>query len=447
MTEEKEIIGTSLNKQPGGSKMLSANLVSSIQVKLEAGVPVKKIARELKVAPQTVRRYRDRPERKMRPAVERQKLEANQEKVRALYFKYGQNCSVVQRELKDTLGLTIGIRTLQRFCEKYKAEAFIANNEPTKRFETAPGQQMQIDFGEIDVEIGGVNTRVHFFCAKMGYSRRIYAKPYFAENQDTWLDGIESAFQFFGGVPLEIVCDNTRCLVVNHNLPSEQRYTERFITLCNYYGVRPIATSVRLPQSKGKVENAVKYVKGNALIGRSFDTMEEAEKYLERWSLEVNDTHTISDPMLEGAKTPKERWALEKPALTIVNKAPLMSIRRETRVINKNGLLRVDNDYYRVPDFLINKKVQILISQKEITISCAGQKAYTLAKAEAKVTPEQQKPSNVQSNQDRYNNRLHELEQRDDWIPMQNPEIQRAPDFYECLFMIMIPVLAYLLFA
>ena len=125
---------------------------------------------------------------------------------------------------------------------------------------------MQIDFGEDDVLVGGEIVRVHFFVAKRSYSRRIFARAYFSENQGNWLDGIESAFRFFDGVPREIVCDNAVTLVKDHYAPENERFTARFDWFCRYHGVHPIATSVRKPNSKGKVESAVRYVKYNALV-------------------------------------------------------------------------------------------------------------------------------------------------------------------------------------
>ena len=94
---------------------------------------------------------------------------------------------------------------------------------------------MQIDFGEDDVCVGGETVRVHFFVARLSYSRRIFAKSYFSENQVNWLDGIESAFRFFDGVPREIVCDNAKTLVKDHHAPENERFAARFDRFCQYH--------------------------------------------------------------------------------------------------------------------------------------------------------------------------------------------------------------------
>jgi transposase len=77
------------------------------------------------------------------------------------------------------------------------------------RFESQPGEQLQIDFGERRVEIGDVAAKVFFFVATLGYSRRLHVRGYGHERQDSWFDGLESAFR---GVPREVLLDNAKAL-------------------------------------------------------------------------------------------------------------------------------------------------------------------------------------------------------------------------------------------
>ena len=229
---------------------------------------------------------------------------------------------------------------------------------------------MQIDFGEVDIILDGKVVRIHFFVGVMSYSRRIFAKAYLTENQTNWLDGIESAFSFFGGLPREIVCDNATSLVKDHYAPRSERFTDRFDWFCDYYSVIPVATSIRKPNSKGKVESAVYYVKHNALVNVKFESLEALNRYLENWSLTVCDQHSINDPFLQGPKTPAERWQIEKPALRPHNKSSIARARREFRTVDKNGLIRVDNAMYRVPDVFVLRSVQLVVIENTITVSC-----------------------------------------------------------------------------
>ena len=72
----------------------------------------------------------------------------------------------------------------------------------TVRYETAPGQQLQIDFGSTAVAVGEETRRVHLFVATLGYSRRCYAVAFLHERQSAWLQGLEGAFRHFGGASM-----------------------------------------------------------------------------------------------------------------------------------------------------------------------------------------------------------------------------------------------------
>ncbi|MBF5093665.1 transposase [Azospirillum sp. INR13] len=85
----------------------------------------------------------------------------------------------------------------------------VAQARATVHFETRQGEQMQIDFGVRRVEIGGVATAVFLFVANLGFSRRRHVRAYRHEKQDSWFDGLESAFRVFGGCPRRS-CSTTR---------------------------------------------------------------------------------------------------------------------------------------------------------------------------------------------------------------------------------------------
>lgn len=168
--------------------------------------------------------------------------------------------------------IEIPLRTLERFYKPFR-EAVKLPDAPYRRFETKPGDQMQIDFGTKKLIVSGQEIDVHIFVVKLGYSRRIFAKAFFGESFAEWADGIESAFAFFGGRPVRIVCDNATPLL-NTQHP-KKKLTDRFDSFCKYHGVIAVATAIRKPRSKGKVENAVKYVKWNALVGKQFNDLQE----------------------------------------------------------------------------------------------------------------------------------------------------------------------------
>jgi hypothetical protein len=164
---------------------------------------------------------------------------------------------------------------------------------------------------------------------------------------------------------------------------------------CDYYGVEPRRTAVRKPRSKGKVERAVQYVKNNALVGKTFESLDELNQWLEKWALTYADEREI-EMLPKDLNKPKDRFLIEKPKLSPFNKPRIAKIRRESRKVSANGLIRIDNANYSLSSEFINKEVQVFIDAGEIEVFLAGHGVVKLDKAESVYTPRQQ--SQVEEN-------------------------------------------------
>ena len=259
------------------------------------------------------------------------------------------------------------------------------------------GDHLQIDFGEQDVMIGGSNVRIHFFVSVLGYSRRIYVKAFTAENTEAWLNGIENAFRHFGGVPLAIVSDNTKCLVTVHN-GSELKFNERYTAFCHYWNVKPIACTPYKPRSKGKCERMVRYFKENALPGRNFDSLEDLQKWIDLWLVKYSDVRKLSLVHTSGiqAETPAERFTQkERSELRTVDRVFFTNIREETRKADKCGLIRVENRLYKLPEQYSNQSVFIQITDTEIIFHDADNKVIRIDKATSFYTAKLQEKSTI----------------------------------------------------
>ncbi|MCP1845664.1 hypothetical protein J2R78_008698 [Bradyrhizobium sp. USDA 4538] len=132
---------------------------------------------------------------------------------RERFIRHRGNADVVRQDLLAEKGVTVSRRTLQRAMQPYR-RALKAEALATMRFETPPGRQLQIDFGERLVEIGGVKIKAFVFVATLGHSRRVHVGAFRAEKQEHWFAGLESTFTTFSGVPEEVLMDNPRALVV-----------------------------------------------------------------------------------------------------------------------------------------------------------------------------------------------------------------------------------------
>jgi hypothetical protein len=172
---------------------------------------------------------------------------------------------------------------VQPYRQALKAEALA-----TTRFETPPGRQLQIDFGERLVEIDGAKIKAFMFVATLGHSRRLHVRAFRAEKQEHWFAGLESAFTTFGGVPDDVLMDNPRALVVRHDAVSRSvQFNDKLIAFAKHWCFRPVACAPYRARTKGKTESGVGYVKKNAIAGHSFASWEVFEAHLAKWEREV----------------------------------------------------------------------------------------------------------------------------------------------------------------
>ena len=136
----------------------------------------------------------------VRPSARRLSVE-DQATAQALFQREAEGNAVVVQQLLAERGCAVSVRTVQRAVAPVR-QAQRAADVATVRVETAPGAQMQIDFGEKRVTIAGTAITVFLLVAVLSYSRRTFVKAFLHERQDDWREGIAAAFLHFGGVVL-----------------------------------------------------------------------------------------------------------------------------------------------------------------------------------------------------------------------------------------------------
>src|SRR5262245_42095931 len=281
MEFERDVLGSPTREVP----VVEGEVVLAIRALADCGLGSRAIARAVGVARNTVRRYLRQSietESQVRPAARRltddRRLEA-----RALYEgPAGGNAVVVQR-LLAARGLTISVRTIERAVADLRRERRVAQLA-TVRVETAPGDQLQIDFGQQRVPIAGTDVRVFLLVAVLSYSRRLFVKAFLNERQDDWREGIAGAFMHFGGVPRTLLGDNARALVVGRDRGTGTAiFHPAYLGFCRDWDVQPRACAPYRARTKGKTEAGVKYVKRNALADQSFASFAALEQHLAAW--------------------------------------------------------------------------------------------------------------------------------------------------------------------
>jgi len=331
-------------REPGSAeeRMLRGDLVREIVARKERGEGVKRIARELGVDRKTVRRWlRLGAWQPRRPRPRRRPIDQFIEFIAQRGPEVGWNGVVLQRELTG-LGFTGSYQQLQRYLKPYRAQRKWAELA-TVRFETGPGEQAQVDYGQLRVWVGEQLETVHLFVLTLGYSRRLFTYAYRNEKLATLLDGHERAFRHLGGITLTCLYDNPRTLVLGR---SENRvvWHPLFEDFARYYGFTPHACQPYRARTKGKVESGVKYVKRNALAGRRFASWEELNGWLERWSGEVADVRIHGTTH----ERPQDRFAREQ-LTPLGTRPPYRYERVRVRRVANDALVAVGAARYSVP--------------------------------------------------------------------------------------------------
>ena len=162
---------------------------------------------------------------------------------------------------------------------------------PCRRFETAPGEEVQVDFGSgptIEVQPGR-RKKTWVFRMVLGNSRSGYSEAVHRQTTANFIRCLENAFRWFGGVPARVVIDNFKAAVSKADWYDPQ-LNPKLISFAEYYGFVIWPTRPYSPQQKGKIESGIKYVKNNCLKGRTFTSLSQLNEYLRKWERNVANT-------------------------------------------------------------------------------------------------------------------------------------------------------------
>lgn len=237
-----------------------------------------------------------------------------------------------------------------------------------RRFETEPGEQAQIDWGQVKVHFGEQVVRVHIFVMTLGYSRRGYAEGFLHERLDNLLAAHEHAFAHFGGRCENLLFDRMRTVV--HHDREGSRLNTTFEAFAQHWGFRIRLCQPYRAKTKGKVESGVKYVKRNFVPGRTFRDLDDFNDQLRTWQTEVADVRIHGTTH----QRPIDRFQMEAAHLAPTASQPSFrdAMVRE-RVVAEDWLVSIEGNRYSVPFKLIGKAVQVVREGAHWVIRHGGQ--------------------------------------------------------------------------
>jgi transposase len=238
--------------------------------------------------------------------------------------------SRLYREIQE-MGFTGKCTIVRDFVRKVRPEKGI---QAVYRFETKPGVQAQVDWSEFGrFENDGKMQKMYCFNMILGYSRMRYIEFTLSIDVYTLIQCHMNAFRYFGGYPKEILYDNMKQVVIKRAMIStKSEWNSKFEDFSKHYGFLPHLCRPYRPQTKGKIENNVGYVRRDFFIGGNFSSFSDINSQRLTWLKRVNSevhgtTHEI----------PLERLKVEglKPLTGVTE---YIIIREEKRKISRDWL-------------------------------------------------------------------------------------------------------------
>lgn len=316
--------------------------LTNTQIAKEMGVDRKTVSNWLKV--QALPTYKKRPEK---PS----KLDPYKQYILERMNEGCVNAMVLFDEISEK-GYQGKLTILREFMKPYREKVL---SKASIRFETPPGKQAQVDWGEFVVSRpDGKLKKLYAFIMILGYSRNYYVE--FTEDSkfDTLIGCHERAFAYFGGVTESILYDNMKTVVAHSHKQGIEKWNQRFLRFAEHHNFTPVRHRPYMPRSKGKVERGVKYVRGNfwPRVKAFTDLVDLNERTMEWLETKCNvRLHQTTK------RIPKEYLLDEK--LNPANTEPFHSTEMISRKVMNDCMVSFDTNFYSVPHKYVGSRVGI----------------------------------------------------------------------------------------
>ena len=349
------------------------NMFAEIHSYKKMGLNKAQVAKKLKIDYKTVSKYWD-----MEPSTFSKLQESAQTRSKKIdiyqmqiieWLKEFPDLSAAQVYdwlLERNNSLNFKERTLRHYIKQLRAAYKIPKHPPLRQYEEVPelppGKQAQADFGQIWVKkIDGSRIKVYCFALVLAYSRYKFVwwqdKPF---NTNDLIQLHQKAFDYFGGMPSEIVYDQDRIIVVSENA-GDIICTEDFQNYINHMKFKMRLCRAYDPESKGKVEAVVKFAKNNFARHRLFKDIESFNDECMLWLDRTGNgkVHDITKKVPKEVFTTLEKQHLLQIPSTLFNQQSISSL---TYSVRKNNTISYKQNRYQVPKGTYSPGKEVLLS-------------------------------------------------------------------------------------
>jgi transposase len=264
------------------------------------------------------------------------------------------------REIKE-MGFDGGKTIVKDFVQKVRPKQVVP---AVLRYETKPGIQAQVDWGEVGkVEVDGKIKKLFFFSMILGYSRMRYVEFTLSTDTSTLIQCHLNAFQYFSGCTQEILYDNMKQVVIKRALKSsDSEWNSLFEDFFKHYGFIPRLCRPYRPQTKGKIENTIGYVKRDFFLGGEFSSLGNLNSQALEWLIRVNSsvhgtTHEV----------PLERFK-EENLILLDQVPPYKVVKIETRKVSRDCYVSYLGNKYSIPYKFAGRIAELHVSDGKFQI-------------------------------------------------------------------------------
>ena len=265
----------------------------------------------------------------------------------------GRDAIAIWQDLVAESGFGGGYQTVKRYVRKLRGKQPL---QPRAVIRTEPGEESQVDYGT-GAMVRDPQTRKYrrtrLFVMVLGCSRKAARFLTFRSSSRIWAELHEKAFRRLGGATRVVVLDNLREGVL---LPDiyDPTLNPLYRDVLAHYGAVALPCRIKDPDRKGKVESGVGHAQ-RALQGKRFESLEEAQAYLDRWEASCADTRIHGTTKRQVAAM----FAEEKPSLLPLPLEPFRYYQHGKRGVNLDGCVEVDAAYYGLPPGWIGREVNV----------------------------------------------------------------------------------------
>jgi transposase len=305
-----------------------------------------------------------------RPTQRRASLvEPYREQIHDLLTKYPDLSAVRIHEEIARAGYTGSTIILRRYLRTVRP----ARGRVYQEVHWEPAEAMQVDWGECErVPVGSTTRKVSVFVAVLCHSRMAFIEFTLSQRKAEFYRGLVNALTFFGGSPRKVIFDNLKTAVLNGSGRSACFHPE-FLAICGYFCLQPVACARRDPESKGVVEGTVRYIKGNALAGRSHELL-RFEDYL---ALAIHWRDNIANVRVHETtrERPVDRFLQERALLRPLPSIPFDTDEVVPAVVSPHAQIEFHGNRYSAPPGLARQTVTIRADRDAVRLLHEGQVA------------------------------------------------------------------------